>query len=122
MSPHEISLIRFASFSEAEVTIIFHLLLKTLTYFALGVCNVYNTEEQVFPQYKSARRLFQKEESEQLEKVMVKKREQNSSAYCAMKASGAYVPPMFIFPRIKLREKPTAGSPSRPFGALGDSG
>lgn len=117
---------RAVGFNKVKVGIFFNVL-ETVLYNSDGTravpqTNIYNVDESGYTVCQKPQRIVAKKGKKNVGILTSAEHGKNITVVCCVSAHGVYVPPMFIFPRMKMKPKLMDRTPARSIGAVSKSG
>lgn len=110
--PEATSLNRIAGFNKNEVEMFFNNLISVMAKYKFEAGRIFNVDETGISTVQKPGKILAPKGVKQLGSVTSWERGKNITVTCAMSASGAYIPPMFIFPRLRMSPNLTKGGPN----------
>ena len=110
-TPQPTSVTRLTAFTTDAVKQFFQLLKEALKQNDLCQSRIFNVDETGINIVHRLSKVFAKRGSKQVRGVTSAERGKNVTCVCCVSASGAYVPPMIIFPRKRIPELLKRGAP-----------
>lgn len=124
--PEKTSMQRAVGFNKVKVGIFFNVLEKVLYNSdgtrAVPQTNIYNVDESGYTVCQKPQRIVAKKGKKNVGILTSAERGKNITVVCCVSAHGVYVPPMFIFPRMKMKPKLMDRTPPGSIGAVSKSG
>ncbi|XP_030765507.1 uncharacterized protein LOC115889596 [Sitophilus oryzae] len=122
-TPESTSLGRLFGFNKVEVTRFFELLRETRLKYNFTADRIYNADESGLSTVPNKKpKILSPTGSRRVSKVASGERGKNTTVVCAMNAQGSYVPPFFIFGRVRMRPDLLNGCPPNSAGIAQPSG
>lgn len=100
--PEATSVNRIGAFNEQEVQQYFSNLEEVLQKYKFSPRNIYNVDESGISTVQRPAKILSPKGQKQVGSVTSWERGKNVTVVCAMSASGRFVPPMFIYPRMRV--------------------
>jgi hypothetical protein len=124
--PEAVSIQRAIGFNKAKVDKFFDLLEK-ICFDSSGdqivpYSNVYNVDESGFSCVQKAQKIVATKGKKNIGTLTSGERGKNITVVCCMSATGSFVPPVFIFPRVRMKNSLMDHSPSGSVGTCTKSG
>jgi transposase len=125
--PEATSIQRASGFNAAKVSIFFETLKKIL-FEADEITrkvppeNIFNVDESGFTVCQKPHKVVTKKGKRAVGTLTSCERGENVTTVCCISAAGVYVPPLFIFPRVKMKASLMNGSPVGSIGLSNKSG
>ena len=120
--PEPTSLCRATGFNKIQIGHFFKLYENILTSEKLTADRIFNVDETGLSVVQRPGKIVAKKGQKQVGKITSAERGKNHTAVFCMSASGLFVPPMLVFPRIRLPEALLRGAPPGILGAATSSG
>lgn len=83
---------------------------------------IFNVDESGFTTVQVPQKILAQTGQHQIGKITSAERGQNVTVICAMSASGAFIPPQFIFPRVNMSHLLMKDAPPQSVGSVSKSG
>jgi DDE superfamily endonuclease len=124
--PEAVSIQRAIGFNKPKVDIFFDLLERTC-FDADGVeiipsTHIYNMDESGFSCVQKPQKIIATKGKKNVGTLTSGERGRTVTVVCCMSAAGSFVPPMFIFPRVRMKQSLMDHSPSGSIGTCTKSG
>ncbi|MES9905044.1 MAG: helix-turn-helix domain-containing protein [Sedimenticola sp.] len=121
-TPEAVSFARATGFNKPQVQRFFNKLATILDREKLPATQIYNMDETGMNTVQKPRKVFAETGKRNVSFLTSAERGKNITAVCAMSASGNYVPPMLIFPRVRMKSELMKGAPADAVGKCSPSG
>ncbi|CAH2097657.1 unnamed protein product [Euphydryas editha] len=109
--PEPTSLNRVLGFNKSEITIFFSNLETLVARHNFPANRIFNVDETGISNVQKPAKIYAPIGLKQVGKAVSTERGQNVTVVCAFSATGIYVPPMFIFPRQRVKASLRIGGP-----------
>ena len=109
--PEATSLNRISAFNANEVKLFFSNLSSVMAIHKFDASRIYNFDETGISTVQKPGKILAPKGAKQVGSATSWERGKNITVCCAVSASGAYVPPMFIFPRLRMTPALQRGGP-----------
>ena len=109
--PEATSLGRASGFNKCQIDLFFTLLSDLTEKNALTADRIYNMDESGISVVQKMSKVLAKKGKRQVGSITSSERGQTVTIICCNNAAGRYVPPGFIFPRVRMKNELTDGAP-----------
>ncbi|XP_076814279.1 uncharacterized protein LOC143460585 [Clavelina lepadiformis] len=110
-SPEATSLARASGFNKPQIAKFFELIHDIYEKNNLTAARIYNMDESGINVVQKLSKVLAKKGKHQVGSITSQERGQNVTVICCMSAAGNFVPPGFIFPRVRMKEELKDGAP-----------
>ena len=110
-SPEATSLARASGFNKPQIAKFFELLHEIYEKNTLSAARIYNMDESGVNVVQKLSKVLAKKGKHQVGSITSQERGQNVTVICCMSAAGNFVPPGFIFPRVRMKDELQDGAP-----------
>ena len=121
-TPIATSIARLEGFNRGAVMEFFGLFKGILQARQYGPTRIWNCDETGFTTVSKPGKVVCMTGARQVRKVSSSERGKNITALCCMSAAGAFIPPLFVFPRKRMPDALMNGSPAGALGVVNDRG
>ena len=121
-APIATSIARVEGFNRDAVMEFFGLYKGILQTGEYSATRIWNCDETGFTRVSKPGKVICKTGTRQVRKVSSGEREKNITALCCMSTAGAFIPPLFVFPRKRMVNVLMNGAPAGAIGGVNDRG
>ena len=123
-TPEPTSIARAAGFrpNHVQVDRFYDLLENIYKTYQLQPCKVWNVDETSLVTVHKPSRIIGKKGQHQVGKITSGEKSKTITAVCCFNATGSYIPPMMVFPRVNTNERLLNGAPPLTIGAASKNG
>ena len=105
------SLARASGFNKPQIAKFFELIHEIYEKNNLTAARIYNIDESGINVVQKLSKVLAKKGKHQVGSITSQERGQNVTVICCMSAGGNFVPPGFIFPRVRIKDELKDGAP-----------
>jgi len=124
--PEAVSIQRAIGFNKAKVDRFFDMLEKVCISESgeriIPYCNIYNVDESGFTCVQKPQKIVATKGKKNVGALTSAEKGKTITVVCCISATGTYIPPMFIFPRVRMKHSLMDHSPSGSIGTSTKSG
>ena len=121
-TPEPTSIGRAVGFNRVQVGRFYDILQETYLSKHILPSHIWNVDETGLVTVHRPGKIVARKGQRQVGKITSVEKGRTITAVCAMNASGCYIPPMMIFPRINMNSRLLYGTPPQTLGATSKSG
>lgn len=121
-APEPTSLCRVVGFNKVQIDRFFDILQSMYDKYQLQPARIWNVDESGLTSVHKPGKVISLKGQRQVGKITSGERGKTVTIVCAVSACGSYVPPMIVFPRIKMNDRLLHGAPPGTVGFPSKSG
>ncbi|XP_036146776.1 uncharacterized protein LOC118646934 [Monomorium pharaonis] len=121
-TPESTSMMRAVGFNKLQVDLFFSNLEKLMNQYNFPPSNIYNCDETGVSCVQKHQKVLAPKAVRQVGKLTSAERGKNITIMFCMSANGYFIPPFFIFPRMKMNERLMINAPSQSEGVAQPKG